>query len=168
MKTKRIILHKDQLLYDIEAIAFKTADALGLEGKQKNVVSANHEKTLDGRILARYMDLRDARLRRRLRFCLACLTQDVACDNPSERKEYIYDLNLSSQFDDNMLEVVKTDMHDYVVKGTLYDWYRHLGSQSAISDAELREIEEGIVSVLRTPSYLKAPLQPFGPAKKIV
>lgn len=164
MKTRRIILHKDQVLYDIEGLAYKLTEASALEGKAKNTMAADHNETLDGRLLARLTDLRDARMRKRLRFALKSATQLVACDNPSESKEYIYDLVLDEKFDDNMLEAVKTEMHEYVVRGALYDWYKKLGLQtSAIEQSEVDALEDSVVSVLRTPSYVRRPMQPFGP-----
>lgn len=164
MKTRRIILHKDQVLYDIEGLAYKLTEAIALEGKAKNTMAADHNETLDGRLLARLTDLRDARMRKRLRFALKSATQPVACDNPSESKEYIYDLVLDEKFDDNMLEAVKTEMHEYMVRGALYDWYKKLGLQvTAIDQSEVDALEESVVSVLRTPSYVRRPLQPFGP-----
>lgn len=166
MKARRIILHKDQVLYDIEALAYKLADATALEGKAKNVLAADHNEITDGRLLARMMDLRNAQMKKRLRFALMPHTQEVACDNPDESKEYIYDLSLADGFDDNMLDVVKTYMHDYLVRGALLDWYKKLGIQTGAVDAgEVLEIEEYIVSTLRTPSYTRRPLQPFGPRK---
>lgn len=166
MKTRRIILHKDQVLYDIEGLAYKLTEATALEGKAKNTLAADHNETLDGRLLARMMDLRDALLRKRLRFALAPMEQSVACDNPATAEEFVYDLSLNDQFDDNMLEVVKTYMHDYIVRGALLDWYKRLGLQTgAVDVVEVAELEESIVSTLRTPSYIRRPLQPFGPRK---
>lgn len=166
MKAKRIILHKDQVLYDVEALAYKLTEATALEGKAKNTLAADHNETTDGRVLARMMDVRNANLRKRLSFALVPLIQEVACNNPSEAKEYVFDLRLSDKFDDNQLEIVKTYMHDYLVRGTLYDWYKKLGLQTEAVDAgEVMELEANIVSILRGPSYTKVPLQPFGPRK---
>lgn len=166
MKTRRIILHKDQALYDIEGLAYKLTEATSLEGKAKNTLAADHNEILDGRLLARMMDIRNARLKKRLRFALIPAEQSVACNNPAEETEFIYDLSLNDQFDDNMLEVVKTYMHDYLVRGTLLDWYKRLGLQTgAVDVVEVTELEESIVSTLRTPSYVRRPLQPFGPRK---
>lgn len=166
MKTRKIILHKDQILYDVEGMAYKFAEANALEGKAKNTVAADHNETLDGRLLSRMMDVRDAHLRKRLRFALAPVSKDVSCDNPGEEKEYVYMLSLADGFDDNMLDVVKVQMHEYIVRGTLLDWYKRLGMQTVAVDAvEVADMEESIVSSLRTPSYMKAPLQPFGPRK---
>lgn len=169
MKTRRIILHKNQVLYDIEGLAYKLTEATALEGKAKNTLAADHNEALDGILLARMMDKRDAQLRKRLRFALISSPQDVACDKPGTAEEYIYDLSLNDKFEDSMLEVVKTQMHEYMVLGALLDWYKRLGIQNTAVDAgEVLELEETIVSTLRTPSYTKVPLQPFGPRKQIL
>lgn len=168
MKSKRIILHKNQVLYDIEGIAYKNSEVAGLETKEKNAISADHNETLDGRLLDRMMDTRDAQIRKRLRFCLAPTIADVSCDNPDGKQEYIYDLHLSDKFDDNMLNIVKVDMHDYLVKGVLLDWYKKMGVTPPVTDGELEEHLSSIVNTLRTPSYMKAPMQPFGPSKKFI
>lgn len=169
MKTRRIILHKDQVLYDIEGLAYKLTEATALEGKAKNTLAADHNETLDGRLLSRMMDVRNAQLKKRLRFALVATAQKVACDNPANSTEYVYDLSLNDKFDDNMLEVVKTQMHEYMVRGALLDWYKRLGIQNTAVDAgEVLELEESIVATLRTPSYMKAPLQPFGPRNPII
>lgn len=166
MKTRRIILHKDQVLYDIEALAYKFTEATALEGKAKNTLAADHNETTDGRLLARMMDVRNAQLRKRLSFTLIPLIQEVACNNPNDAKEFIFDLRLDDKFDDNSLEIVKTYMHDYLVRGVLLDWYKKLGLQTVAVDAgEVIELEENIVSMLRGRSYVKRPLQPFGPRK---
>ena len=169
MKTRKIILHKNEVLYDIEGLAYKYTESLGLEGKAKNTVAADHNDTLDGRLLSRMMDMRDAQLRKRVRFALAPTNKEVSCDNPADNAEYVYDLSVADKFDDNMLDVIKVQMHEYLVRGALLDWYKKIGVQSIAVDAgEVAELEESIVSSLRTPSYMKAPMQPFGPRKSIL
>lgn len=166
MKTRKVILHKDQVLYDIEALAYKLTEATALEGKAKNTLAADHNEATDSRLLARMLDVRNAQLRKRLSFALVPLLQEVACDKPEATKDFVFDLRLSDKFDDNLLEVVKTYMHDYLVRGALFDWYKRLGLQTAAIDAgEVLELEDGIVSIMRGPSYTKRPLQPFGPRK---
>lgn len=164
MKTRKITLHKDEVLYDIEGLAYKFTEGTGLEGKAKNTVAADHNETLDGRLLKRMMDLRDARIRKRLTFALAPMSL-VESDNVLETSDsYVYNLSLNDKFDDNMLNVLKEDMHEYIVKGVLLDWFKRLGIQTLAVDAlEVQEHEEAVVALVRTPSYMKAPMQPWGP-----
>lgn len=169
MKTRKIILHKDEILYDVEGYAYKFTEAAGLEGKAKNTVAADHNETLDGRLLARMMDARDAQLRKKLKFAVFASSTEVSCNKPDEAQEYVYSLWLADKFDDTLLGAIKVQMHEYIVRGTLLDWYKRLNIQSNAVDAgEIVELEESIASSLRTPSYTRAPLQPFGPAKPTI
>ena len=164
MKTRKIILHKNEVLYDIEGLAYKFAEGTGLEGKAKNTVAADHNETLDGRLLGRMMDSRNAKLCKRLTFALTPSTKEVSCNNPETNEDYIYNLSLHDKFDDNLLDVLKTDMHEYMVKGVLFDWYKRMGIQTLAVDAvEVQELEEAVVALVRTPSYMNAPKQPWGP-----
>lgn len=166
MKTRVITLHKGEVLYDIEALAYKYTEAASLEGKAKDALAADHNDTTDGRILSRMMAARDAQLRKRIKFALAPLSSTTSENKPDSANEYVYNLSVADGFDDNMLEVVQIQMHDYIVRGSLLDWYKKLGLQTIAVDAvEVGELEENIVSTLRTPSYTNRPLQPFGPRK---
>lgn len=166
MKTRTIMLHKDEILYDIEGLAYKFAESNALEGKAKNALAADHEEILDGRLLSRMIKSRYVHLIDFLSFALAPVSQEKSCNGLSEESVFTITLSLSDKFNDNMLDVVQTKMHEYIVRGVLLDWYKRLGIQTAAVDGgELLELEESIVSVLRTPSYTKRPLQPFGPSK---
>ena len=154
MKTRDITLHKNEILYDIESLAYKYAEGSALEGKAKNTLAADHNETLDGNLLGRMMETD---------------SKTGCCDVPGAEDDYIFNLSLNDKFDDNMLDVIKTQMHEYVVRGVLLDWYKRMGVQTYAVDAgEVLELEESIVSVLRSPSYSRAPLQPFGPRKSII
>jgi hypothetical protein len=164
MKTRKITLHKDEVLYDIEGLAYKFTEGTALEGKAKNAVSADHNETLDDRLLRRMMDTRDARIRKRLTFALAPISQEESNNIPETSDSFVYNLSFNDKFDDNMLNVLKEDMHEYIVKGVLLDWFKRLGIQTIAVDAlEVQEHEEAVVALVRTPSYMKAPMQPWGP-----
>ena len=169
MKTRNIILHKAEILYDVEGLAYKFTEAAGLEGKAKNTVAADHNETLDGRLLSRMMDARDAQLRRKLRFAVFPSSATESCNKPDEEQDYVYNLWVADKFEDALLGAIKVQMHEYIVRGTLLDWYKRLNIQSNAVDAgEVAELEESIASSLRTPSYTRVPLQPFGPAKPTI
>lgn len=168
MKNKRIILHKNQILDDIEMITYKSAKAAALEPKPKSVIAADQHEDLDKRMLNRMIEFRDATLRKVLMFCLCPTTQDVSCDKQDESTDLVYDVSLNDKFNDNKLSIAKTYMHDYIVRGVLLDWYIRLGVSSPVSEAEVSDLENKVVSLLREPSYMRAPLQPFGPAEKML
>ena len=53
-----------------------------------------------------------------------------------------------------------------MVRGSLREWYLQLGIQTAITAEEVDKMEEDIVSIFRGKSFIKVPMQPFGPKKK--
>lgn len=166
MKTRTITLYKDELLYDIEGLAYKFTEGTGLEGKAKNTVAADHNETLDERLLTRMIKSRIAQIKDSLTFALTPMTQDSANNIPANENEFVISLSLADKFNDNSLDILQTKTHDYVVRGVLLDWYKRLGIQTlAVDGGEVLELEEAIVSIARTPSYTKRPLQPFGPRK---
>ena len=164
MKKRTIILHKDELLYDIEALAYKLAEGTALEGKAKNTLAADHNETLDGRLLGRMIDVRHATLRKKLTFALSGEQKDSACNAPSAESDIVFYLSVPDSLDDGLIDVVKTYMHEYIVRGVLLDWYKRLGLQTAaVSEIDVQEMHDNVISILRGPSYMKAPLQPWGP-----
>lgn len=169
MKTKTIILHKNEVHYDCEAQAYKLMDVIGTDIKVKNAVAADSGDVLDGRMLSRYTDLRDAEIRKNLAFCLA---DDIAADInnlPSNEPTYIYNICLPDDFKENVLLVVRTYLHEYLVRGTLYDWYKGCGiGQNPIDPQEVESLLDKAVADLRGKSWMKAPMQPFGPRKKMI
>lgn len=164
MKKRTIILHKDELLYDIEALAYKLAEGTALEGKAKNTLSADHNETLDGRVLGRMIDVRHATLRRKLAFALSGEQKESVCNAPTPGSEIVFALSVSKSLDDGLIDVAKTYMHEYIVRGVLLDWYRRLGLQTvAVSESDVQEMLDNVINIMRGPSYMKAPLQPWGP-----
>ena len=81
---------------------------------------------------------------------------------------YRYWFNLPVEFKDNSLRALAEYIHRFLVFGALYDWYLMLGSaQAGYYGAQLGELEDTIDSILRSPSIVKRPMQPFGPADKL-
>lgn len=160
MKTKTITIPKDEVHYDCEAHAYKLMDVIGTDIKIKNAVAADSSDILDGRMLTRYTDLRDVEIRKSLAFCLS--------DN-SDGQDYTYNLVLGDDIKESIISVVKTYLHEYLVRGTLYDWYKGCGiGQNPIDLQEVESYLEKAVADLRGKSWMKAPMQPFGPRYKII
>lgn len=112
----------------------------------------------DEEVVQELMDMQDAQLRKKLRFALKKGGAVPPVDG------YAYAVSVSDEFDDALCAVVKKLMTQYIVKGVLLEWCERKGVQTtAVSAEEVLQIEDDIVSHLRTPSYRKAPLQPFGP-----
>jgi hypothetical protein len=170
-KERRITIYKNEVFKDIDLYTHKHVDAheeMGL--RSANAVSSDNSESVDGSVIARYVEFRDAQLRRRLRFALASETKECADDDITlESNVYRYDLLLPQSFDDNTLRAVAEYFHRFLVFGALYDWYSQFGmAQAGVYGQELKELEEEINSVLRGPSIVKRPMQPFGPAHKFM
>ena len=165
-KLATITLYKTLVLASIDAQTFKRVDGvLSAESDQmKNALSSDSDENLDKYILHEHMEKRDANLRRRLTFCLVSESGVLAASNILKVDEptFDYDLMVPDTFDQQRLQSLARKMHDYMVQGSLYDWYATQNMKGNVSATELEDMESEIVSMLR-PSCVKRPLQPFGP-----
>lgn len=165
-KPATITIYKKAVLASIDAQTFKRVDGvLSAESDQmKNALSSDSEENLDKHILHEHMEQRDANLRRRLTFCLVSDDEDLSVSNLLEvdKPTFIYNLIVPDTFDKQRLQSLAKKMHNYMVQGSLYDWYATQNMKGNVSATELEDLESKIVSMLR-PSCVKRPLQPFGP-----
>jgi len=167
-KTRKITLYKKGVHYDIDALTYKLTEATmqGVDQKARSAVASDKDEVFDASILNRLTDYRDASLRRRLQFCLKEEEVMTFTNKPSDEASYDYELVLPVGFKDASLQVLGTKMHEYLVKGGLLDWYIQTGANINTQSlaTQVAELENTIVNMVRVPSTLKRPLQPFGPA----
>jgi hypothetical protein len=165
-KPANITIYKKAVLADIDAQTFKRVDgSLADKSEQvKNAVSSDSTEQLDMNILHGHMEQRDANIRRRLAFCLIPDDGDLSVTNLLEKDlpTFDYALNVPDNFDKQQLRVLAKKIHNYLVQGVLVDWYATQGLAGNVTAAELEEMESEIVCKLRA-SFVKKPLQPFGP-----
>lgn len=165
-KLATITLYKTLVLASIDAQTFKRVDGvLSAESDQmKNALSSDSEENLDKHILHEHMEKRDANLRRRLTFCLVPDDEELKVSNILEVDVSAFEYNLAvpDTFDKQRLQSLAKKMHNYMVQGSLYDWYATQNMKGSVTATELEDLESEIVSMLR-PSCVKRPLQPFGP-----
>ena len=168
MKNVRITIYKVLVDNDIDKRTFKRTDATLDQNSERsqNAVAADSKEELDGSLIARYRDTRDARIRQRLRFCLKKPDTEVLEYTNIIKTDptYVYELTVGDDFTANDLQSIGTRIHDYLVRGTLYDWYLNAGLQPLDTDDSLEELEDSISSSLRGKSYGRKPMQPWGPA----
>lgn len=166
MKTCEITIKTEAVLYDVDAITYKRMDATmaAQSDREQNALSSDSAEDLDKYMLLRFIDARDARLRKRLSFALQseeAETLSVSNEMPTG-EAYSYKLNVPDNFTrDKSLSLV-AQIHDYFVKGAAYDWYVNAGVQPLVTYEVLELLEQSIINMLRT-SYVKRPIQPFGP-----
>ena len=169
MKQASITLYKKELYTDIDAKTFKRTDASLVQHPERtqNAVASDTKEELDELLLMRYCDLWDARLRRRLKFCIVddgnVLTYT---DAPEDNDRYTYNLQLDDLLTSSDVRAIGTLMHNFIVRGALHDWYLHCGVDiTGVESLDaLQDLEDEITSGLRGRSYGRKPMQPFGPA----
>lgn len=167
-KERKITLYKKAVHYDIDALTYKLTEATmqTVDQKAKSAVASDKDESFDASVLGRLTDYRDATLRRRLQFCLKDVEVTEFNNKPSSEPSYEYDFILPIGFKDSGLSNLGTKMHEYLVKGGLLDWYIQTGisvNTKPLAD-QVAELESSIVNMVRVPSTLRKPLQPFGPA----
>ena len=167
-KLGTITIYKEAVLADIDAQTFKRVDGvLSTESDQvKNALSSDSTEDLDKHILHRHMETRDANIRARLAFCLGASDEILDVTNLLDIEEptFVYTLTLPDNCDKSRLKSLAQKIHNYLVQGTLYDWYATQNMKGNVSETDLDKMETEIICMLRT-SYVKRPLQPFGPRK---
>lgn len=157
LKQRRIILHKSQILHDIDLFSYKLAET-SVEGDAKDNVASDSEDLLDGAIISQLMESRDATIRKKLSFCLREESIPVVDNTTDLEGDFIYDLNLTPSFKDSELKTAVRVMHDYMVKGTLMDWYVQIGTSfGSTLGVEVLQLESRIADIFRKPGFVRHP-----------
>lgn len=164
-KIRRIIIDIPTVHNEIDQATFRRSDAAygDQSARFRNAVSSDSTEKLDGLVVRRLTDYRDADVRRKLAWCIIRTQAVVAGNIPQYKDAYVYEMKLPLDFNDEMLGVVATKIDEYLVKGSLKGWYDECGVDCPAYD--LDGMLEDISSTLRG-SHVRMPLQPFGPAYK--
>jgi len=171
-KRRTIIIDKNDLYADIDALTYKYAEASSVEApKIINAMQSDSSENLDGHILSRNIEFRDAKIRQLIQFAIA----DEAL-RPEEVSSLdltnciTYTLDVPVELKDALLDSVQVYIHRYIVWGALYDWYASgMGSQqAAVYASQLVSLETDILNAIRARCVAKRAMQPFGPAYKML
>ena len=168
MKKIYIVIKKNQVISDIDAITFKRVDGVMSDQTDavRNALSSDEEDVLDNKLMHRYMEGRDAALRAKLAFCLIPEEENdlvITNDPLSENPEFAFNLNVPDYFNKDAGMALVQKIHKYFVDGVAYDWYMRQGVPYSVSAADLDKMLTDIAVSLRKP-FVNRPLQPFGPA----
>lgn len=154
------------ILYNIDAIIHKTMDVKGddAESPLRPYHIRTDDSQIDRSLLLRMMNARDATIRLILQ---AYLSQEDPRYRTNEEPElndsYVYRLCVPETWPGALLTPLTTYIHDYIVRGTVYDYYMNVAPEYAIGTLpELTNLEEQIRSIsMRRTGAVRRPLQPF-------
>lgn len=168
MKDLTVLLSKTQLDNDIDERTYKRMEASlqNLNETGKDAAASDTQEDHDAAIITRLRDFRDARIRRRLvRYLVTEVPSHMFPDRPkSPFSEYLYVFRVPDDFRTEIMEAIKDHLHEYIVRGVLYDWYKYAGLPSSDTEESLEQLENDILSDLRgKPGLTTRPLRPFGP-----
>ena len=169
-KLRDVAVSKEQVFKEIDLLTHKHVDGSDQQDNRiRNAVSSDFSEDVDGAVLARYVEFRDAKLRRKVAFALSDLYQEKATDKLTlDEGNYFYHFAVPQGFNDNTLRPLAEYIHRFLVYGALYDWYAQFGSrQASFYEQQVEDLEDDIASMLRGSSLGKRWLQPFGPAEKM-
>ena len=150
MKTWTITLNKKDIFYDIDAIThdYAMASREGVTARERDAMSSDAEEQADHDVLTRFADNRVSSLVHHMSFAVAATT-DTTSDDTLSSGDYTITLSVLDRCEDKVLDSITKLMHEYVVKGSLKDWYDLLGvSRGDLYSARLAEIEKLIIGLL--------------------
>lgn len=157
-KLRRIRLGREGIFRDIDCLTFKLAETVVAEPEARDKVASDSEDSLDGALITSFMDARAAQLRKRLAFCLECECTVSVDDGSDLEPDYEFRFRLPAAFKDSNLKVAAKKMHDYLVKGSVLDWYTQTGTgYGAALIGEVVELESQIVDIFRVPGFVSHP-----------
>lgn len=169
-KERLVAVKKEAVYKDIDLLTHKHVDGSDIPSPRiSNARSSDTEEDVDGAVLARYVEFRDAQLRARIQFALSDKWQEEASSRITQEQEcYVYHLSVAESFNDNALRPLAEYIHRFLVWGALYDWYAQFDQrQASVYGSQIENLEDEITGLLQTPSIVKRPMQPFGPARRI-
>ena len=72
--------------------------------------------------------------------------------------DFVYNFVLPESFPDKQLPMMAKSLNDYLVKGTLLDWYTSIGTSFGANLAvEVAQLESRVVDIIRKPSFVRHP-----------
>lgn len=181
--TYKIIIFKGEVYQQIEAITQKHQDASlsSADLRSADAHAADMEQPVDSLVLHRYVDFRHARIRKKLR---CAIIQDprtmfneegrviferegiTASDDLRPEVVYTYDFsNMAGHITGETVEWLAIHIHEYLVRGALYDWYKSIGNfAQAKAYDNIDELEDEISTSLQEEGLVMHKPMPLWPS----
>lgn len=164
VKKRTITLHRNQICKDIDLLSYKLGET-ALEGAVRDSVASDSADALDGAVISRLLDDRAMTLRKRLAFCIEEEEVETIDNTPDIDSDYEFKFRLPKKFKDSNMAVAMRLMHDYLVRGTLMDWYNKIGTSYGVGMVqEVTELESKILDIFRVPGIVSHPFMVYYPS----
>lgn len=164
-KTRTITIMLNEVYRDIDDLTYKYAEVSDVPSPSvKNGMTSDTTDHLDGLLLARAVDYRDAKLRAWIGRFLGEERMDGVVNTLISKDRIVYRLNLEDTFQDALLRPICSMIHRYLVFGALFDWYGPgMGSRQAQNySSELDSLEQDIMDELNSDvTIVQKTKQPF-------
>lgn len=133
VKTRTVTLKKKDIFHDIDMLSLSFSRVAGGDDVRKTDALATDTTTTNGiRNFTRLADKRMSDIRQLLAEFLASTTQATGNDM-LVTSDYVLNLSVTTEMADATLDSIIALMHDYIVKGSLADWYTEIGTGPAAS-----------------------------------
>lgn len=122
-KTRTITFAKKDIFYDIDELSLDYTEIAPKDNVvQADALSTESESSRGTRTITRMADRRYGNLQKMLvRFLAPSTVSSVT--NALDTNAYVFSLKVTTEVEDSTLDAIEKLMHDYLVKGTLADWY---------------------------------------------
>ena len=174
-KERLIEVLKAGVYKDVDLFTHKRVDALeGGSPQARNARASDSTEGVDGAVISRLVQLRDAELRKAISFALPADDPDNEIYRetsrvPADEDKFSYRLIISESVKDELMKPIAVHFHWFLVWGALADWYTSIGdyNQAAAYEKNMNSRLREARSILRGTGFARRPMQPFGPAQKI-
>lgn len=161
---RTITIKKDLVFYHAEAAIRKVLDVrLQTPHLSSYHIQPDENVGIDKELLHRIIELRDAIVRDVMQKYLEYDGTEADDELEASTANFVYSLDMPTNWRSAMLKPLATYIHNFLVKGILYDYLKD--KMPDIAQAYLPEVEElqdSIESALNArEGMIKAPLQPF-------
>lgn len=145
-KSRTITIKKKDIFFDIDSLSLSFSEVSGGDGiARADAIAAETDTTAGTRKYTRLADRRAADIRSVLRRFITTTTASSVNDQIST-SDYTYALTLDNEFEDAMLQPLTAEIHDYIIKGALADWYDEIGLK-AQHDTLAAEAESAVARI---------------------
>ena len=145
-KSRTITIKKKDIFFDIDSLSLSFSEVSGGDGiARADAIATETDTTAGTRKYTRLADRRAADIRTLIRRFITTTTASTVNDQISS-SDYAYALTLDSEFEDSMLQPLTAEIHDYIVKGALADWYDEIGLK-AQHDTLATEAESAVARI---------------------